>query len=182
MKTSIPLAIAAFVFSLFTGFATAQGPAPPEVTEHHKVLHKDLGTWKGTMKIFVPGTDKPMEMPITEKNTKFGDGLWVMTEFDGGPFQGRGTMGYDPHKKQYVGTWLDNMSPVLMTMTGDYDEKTGALTTMSETIDPHMNKKKFTKSVSKHNEDGSRHFEMYERADKDAEWRKSFEISYQKSE
>lgn len=182
MKTNYrALAMAAFVVSLFAGFAAAQGP-PPEITEHHKILHKDLGTWKGTMKIFMPGQDNPMEMPITETNTKFGDGLWVMTEFDGGPFQGRGSIGYDPNLKKYVGTWQDNMSPVLMTMTGDYDKETGVLTTLSNFIDTHTKKKKFTKSISKHNEDGTRTYEMFERATESDEWRKSFEINYKKAE
>ena len=167
------------IVSLVAGLASAQ--EAPEISEHHKILHKDLGTWKGTMKIFMPGQPEPMEMPITEKSTKFGDGLWIMTEFDGGPFQGRGTMGYNPMTKKYVGSWLDNMSPVLMMMTGDYDEKTKTLTTYSETIDPHMKKKKFTKSMAKHNEDGTRMFEMYERMNETDEWKKTFEIAYEKA-
>ena len=173
--------MAAFVVGLFAGFATGQGQ-PPEITEHHKILHKDLGTWKGTMKIFMPGHDNPMEMPITETNTKFGDGLWVMTKFDGGPFQGRGSMGYDPNLKKYVGTWQDNMSPVLMTMTGDYDKEKKTLTTFSKFHDINVQKDKFTKSVASHNADGTRIFKMYERMSKEDEWKQVFEITYEKAE
>ena len=174
---------ATFVMLSTTHSALAQEvPAAPELTEHHQLLLKDVGTWTGTMKIWMAGPDAdPMVMPIEEKNTKLGDGLWVLTKFEAGPFQGRGTIGYDTAKKKYVSTWIDNMSPVMVQMEGDYDEKTGSTILYAEHHDIHMKKDKFVKSVSKHTEDGGRKLEMFERFDKNGEWKKTFEINYKKA-
>jgi hypothetical protein len=40
------------------------------------------------------------------------------TMFMGAPFVGRCTVGYDPHQKKWVSTWIDSCSAVLFHMTG----------------------------------------------------------------
>src|SRR5438105_14007457 len=39
----------------------------------------------------------------------------------GMPFEGHGVTGYDNVKKQYWGSWIDNMSTSMMTSTGSAD-------------------------------------------------------------
>ncbi len=155
---------------------------PPEVTDHHKVLHREEGTWTGEMKMWMQGPDEdPVSMPITETNVLFADGLWIFSEFDGGPFQGRGQFGYDPVKEKYVGTWIDNMSPHMSIMVGDYSKETDELTLYSTTYDSSKKRIQFTKSVSTFSDDTHRQFVMYSRDSKDDPWVKIFEITYTKS-
>ena len=71
----------------------------------------------------------------TEIVTMLG-GFWQITEFKsemmGQPFEGRGTTGYDPAKKKYVGTWIDTMTPGYATVEGTYDPATKTMTAMME--------------------------------------------------
>jgi hypothetical protein len=52
-------------------------------------------------------------------------GFWLTEEFKGeaagSKFEGRGTTGYDPFKKKYVGTWIDSMNPTMMVVESNYD-------------------------------------------------------------
>ena len=38
----------------------------------------------------------------------------------GQPFRGMATLGYDPEKKEYVGTWIDTMSPTFFNFRGNF--------------------------------------------------------------
>ena len=122
----------------------------------------------------------PMVMPMTETNEKFGNGLWIMSNFEAGPFQGVGQFGYDPKKEKYVGTWVDNMSPHMSIMEGEYDKEKDQLIMFSKVHDAMTNKEKFTKSVTEFTPEGGRMFTMYQRDDKEGEWAKAFEIKYEK--
>ncbi|HEV2719433.1 MAG TPA: DUF1579 domain-containing protein [Thermoanaerobaculia bacterium] len=88
----------------------------------HKKLDGMIGTWDVTVKSWMaPGTP-PMESTGTAVNTWVLGGRWVHEEFTGSfmnmPFNGIGYTGYDNIKKQYVGTWMDNMSTAVMMSTG----------------------------------------------------------------
>ena len=58
------------------------------------------------------------------------------SEFMGMPFRGRSTLGYDPQKKKWVGTWVDSMSPSMFVMEGGYDAAGKVLTMHCR--GPHM--------------------------------------------
>ena len=45
-------------------------------------------------------------------------------------------MGYDPEKKKYVASWVDNAQPRLMLLEGTYDAATNTLTMYTESKDP----------------------------------------------
>jgi hypothetical protein len=66
-------------------------------------------------------------------------GFWLITDFKsemmGQPFQGHGTMGYDPGKKKYVSTWVDSMTPSLSVGESDYDAATRTFTGWTEGLD-----------------------------------------------
>ena len=154
---------------------------PPQPTKQHEILKKDVGTWTGTMKMFLAGPDgDPIVMPIKETNTMMSPGLWLVSKFESGPFQGRGQFGYDPLKKKYVGTWIDNMTPHLSVMVGEFDADKGVMTMFSEVVDPTTGTTKKTKSVSRFDGDDKRNFVMYSKTD--GNWVKSFEINYQRAE
>jgi hypothetical protein len=116
--------------SLLAVPALAQGPPMPTPGPEHAMLGKDVGTWDATVEMFMPGAP-PSVSKGTEVVTMMG-GFWQLTEFKsemmGQPFEGRGTTGFDPTKKKYVGTWVDTMTPAYYTVEATYDAATKTLT------------------------------------------------------
>lgn len=140
-------------------------PAPPSPTAEHKILAEEAGTWDASVKAFMAGPDAPpMVSKGVEVNEVLPGGLWVISrfkgEFGGMPFEGHGQLGYDPIKKKFVGTWIDSMSPTIMSMEGTYDAKTKTLTYKGENIDP-ASKAKYTQTmVTTTKADGTRVFTL----------------------
>lgn len=162
---------------LFSSAAFAQ--QPPEITKEHKLMHKDVGNWTGTMKVYTgePNADA-MVLPVKETGKLFGGGLWVITDFDAGPFQGHGQFGYDTHKKKYVGTWIDNMNPSISVMEGEFDEAKNELVMAFKGTDPNTGKMEQMKSISTMDGDDKRKFVMLTK--REGEWVKAFEINYER--
>ena len=136
MKKS--LAVLSVSLLALTAPALAQMPAMPTPGPEHEMLKKDVGTWDATIEMFMPGAP-PAVSKGTETVTMMG-GFWQLTEFKsemmGQPFEGRGTTGYDPAKKKYVGTWVDTMAPAYYTVEGTYDAATKTLTGLMDGPDP----------------------------------------------
>lgn len=173
---------ASFLFFVCLGLLSLNSPVQgqefPEATAQHKVLEKDLGDWVGTMKIYVGGPDAdPITMPVKESSRMLDGGMWLLTEFEAGPFKGRGQYGYDTNKKKYVGTWIDNSSPGLTVAEGQYNEDTDELIMFQKGLDPMTGELQDMKSVGTKLKNGDRRFVMYTKNNDD--WVKSFEIDYQ---
>jgi hypothetical protein len=111
--------------------ALAQVPGMPTPGPEHEMLKKDVGTWDATVEMFMAPGAPPAVSKGTETVTMLG-AFWQLTEFKsemmGQPFEGRGTMSYDPAKKKFVGTWVDTMAPAYYTVEGTYDAATKTLT------------------------------------------------------
>jgi hypothetical protein len=107
-----------------TAAPAQEGPTP---TPEHKFIQQSAGTWDAT--ITLPGAP-PMKGTLEIK--KLG-GLWTTSTLkaDFGPikYEGRGTSGYDPRKKKFVGSWADNISDSLAVLEGAVDLKTETTTT-----------------------------------------------------
>lgn len=164
--------------------SVAAGPTVQEMPEfkplpQHKVLAKEVGVWKGVMKMYTEPGAPPLEMPVQETNTLMRGGLWLISEFESGPFQGKGQFGYDPVRKKFVGTWIDTTAPYMNIMTGEQDKKTGEMVWYSDGINAETRKPQRTKSVSKFVGE-KREFVMYARDAKTNEWTKMFDITYTK--
>ena len=152
-------------------------PPAPEITKQHEMLKKEVGVWDAELKMWMAGPDaEPMVMPAVEKNRMMGE-LWVMSEFESGPFKGFGQIGYDPVKKKYVGTWVDNMNPHLSTMEGNHEDN-GDLVMYSEGYNPQTKELEKTKSVSRSISDDEKDFVAYKKVGD--EWVKSMEIKYKR--
>ena len=106
----------------------AQGMPKPGA-EHQRLAAK-AGVWDATLEM----ADSPDKSTGVSTCTVVCGGFWMVDDFHatvgGMPFHGHGATGYDPAKGKYVGTWIDSMSPSLMTLEGSMD-KDGKVLTMS---------------------------------------------------
>jgi hypothetical protein len=153
----------------------ADPPAPPKPGPEHALLKQFEGEWEGTMKS-PAGESKAMA------TYKLGyGGFWltldVKGEFGGQKFEGRGTTGYDPIKKKYVGTFIDSVGPSLAISEGTFDKEGKTLTETGEAPGPDGKTMKF-KSVSEFKDKDTLIFTMYDvKEGKDQEF---FKITYKR--
>lgn len=175
------------IISLSMASVTQAQPGA-ELTAEHKILQQDLGTWNVKMKLWPEGPEGfVIEGVCQEHNRKLGNGLWIISDFKGTfagtAFYGHGTYGYNPTKKKYVGTWVDNMTPAVTHMEGTYDKKTKTLTMFSEGTDAETGKKTKTKNVSQYTDKDHRTFTMYTlKPGTEDEFTKMMELQYTRSE
>ena len=152
-------------------------------TKEHKMLKFDKGNWDATVKIFPPAGGAPIESKATEKVELLPGGFWMLTRFQGKigdlPYSGRGTFGYDPTEKKFVGTWVDSMNPYMLTMKGDFDEATHTLTMTGENRGPG-GKMHTSKEISRHIDANTRTFEMQMKGE-DGKFQKMMEITYKRA-
>lgn len=127
----------AIVFTILvasSNLATAQFVQP---SPEHKLLKRDVGTWEATTTMWMgeDGKPDPTAEPAVSKgkevNHMLGD-FWIVSnfegEFGGMSFTGHSTTGYDLQKKQFVGSWIDSVSPSPMHMIGTFDKATDTMT------------------------------------------------------
>ena len=119
-----------------------QQPEMQKPTAQHKELQDSVGNWEGTITMFMPGVPE-MPMPANEVITSKGP-FWVHSDFTTsmgpmGEYKGFGYSGYDPVAKEYVGTWMDNVSTTFSVMKGNLD-KDGKVLTMKWKAPDHMGK------------------------------------------
>ena len=66
--------------------------------------------------------------------------LWCNSRFEadmlGSPLRGNGSIGFDPVKEKYVGTWKDSATPFLYTFEGDFDADANVLEMSGVNFDP----------------------------------------------
>lgn len=90
----------------------------------HKQLESMVGTWDVKVTMFNPdGSSQSSDG--TSQTTWLMDGRFLLEEvhgsFDGMPFHGIGTTGYDNMKQRYVYSWCDNMGTGIMFGEGQWD-------------------------------------------------------------
>jgi hypothetical protein len=103
-----------------------------KASKEHLALKDGVGTWDYVMK-FREGPDKPeQEVKGIQTVTQVGD-FWIVFDIKtdnmmGMPWHGHGTVGYDPKKKKYVGTFVESMSSDRMLGEGTMDAAGKVLT------------------------------------------------------
>jgi hypothetical protein len=139
MKLKVCLTGALLCIFAFTAVAQhdhAQKPAAPAMDpammeammkagqpgDPHKKLDGMVGNWDTKATFWMmPGMD-PMTSMGTSANQWVMGGRYLEQRYKGDmagmAFEGVGYSGYDNVKKQYWGTWMDNMSTAMMTSTG----------------------------------------------------------------
>ena len=129
MKTnSILSAVAGCIAALICSTSSVRAqdmPEMPKPLKEHAWLEQFAGRWDSVIE-FSMGSDKePMKSKTTEKARMVG-GFWIVSEGEGDmmgtPFSSILTLGYDAAKKCYVGTWVDSMTGVLWSYSGNVDQ------------------------------------------------------------
>jgi hypothetical protein len=97
-----------------TGKAEAPAMSPMvQPGPEHAVLQHDEGTWDATVEM-ATGPGAPPAVSKGVETVTMAGGLFQVTDFQsemmGQPFRGHGVTIWDTAKKQYVSTWIDNMS------------------------------------------------------------------------
>lgn len=114
-----------------------ENPFPaPEPQKEHEWLHKLVGEWTSEMECSMGPDQPPMKDTGTESVRSLG-GLWTIGEGasetpDGTPVRSIMTLGYDPQKQKFVGTFVASCMTHLWVYEGTLDEAGKVLTLDSE--------------------------------------------------
>jgi hypothetical protein len=105
----------------------------------HRWLQKLLGEWTYEHETACEPGKPPEKLTGSERVRALGE-LWVLCEGSGnmpagaggGPAQMLMTLGYDPVKRRFVGTWVGSMMTHLWVYDGELDEAHRVLTLNSQ--------------------------------------------------
>jgi hypothetical protein len=107
-----------------------------EPQKEHRWLERLVGEW--TYETDAPTTpDQPSTKVTGTEHVRSLGGIWVLAEGDGempggGPATTLMTLGYDPAKKRFVGSWIGSMMTHQWLYDGELDANERVLTLNSE--------------------------------------------------
>lgn len=135
----------------------------PQPTPEHARVTASAGTWDVDCSFFQGGPE-PMKVAAVEEIEAYGP-FFTRSVFKGEmygmPYQGSSTLGYEPHTQNYVGTWIDSMTPQLFTFRGSMDETGKVLTMHTEQEDLWAGGLAKYRTVETTESDDRRTFEMF---------------------
>lgn len=108
-----------------------------EPQNEHQWLQKLVGEWTYETEVTM-GSDQPPEKATGTESVRSLGGLWVLAEGQGempgcnDTAKTMMTLGYDPQKQRYVGTWVGSMMTYLWLYNGELDAAANALALDSE--------------------------------------------------
>lgn len=117
---------------------TQEAQATPffaEPQEEHQWLQKLVGNWRYESEMAEPG-EEPVKVTGTERVHTLG-GLWFVAEGEG-PMAGGSTsntmltVGFDPQRRRFVGSWVGSMMASQFVYDGELDSEKRSLTLYSE--------------------------------------------------
>lgn len=137
-----PIIRPCFAVFLLLGLVSAiqaQVPEMPKPTKQHELLSQFAGKWHVTTEtVAMPGMEA-MKCEGTETSQMIG-GFWLNSRIEatmvGMPMTSILTIGYDPEKKQYVGTFVCSADSTLWKYEGEMDESGKKLTLLTEGPNP----------------------------------------------
>jgi len=110
-----------------TGARAQEPPKPADPGKEHEWLQRFVGEWEG-------------DFANSAESARMVGGLWMVADFkatvSGKPMAAIMTLGYDPQKKKYVGTWIDTMTAYLWNYEGAVDAAGKVLTLDAEGPNP----------------------------------------------
>ena len=111
--------------------------------KEHQMMKSWDGTWIGEATMMMPGTPVTKNM-VTVVNKMTMGGRYQLTSqkgsFNGMPFEGMGTLGFDNSKKEFVLSWIDNMGSGIIKMEGPWNETTKSMDLRGAQVDPATGK------------------------------------------
>ena len=132
------LAIAGLVATLLAGAAMLEAqdmPKMPVPEKEHAWLQQFVGEWETEATAVMEPGKPPIRCKGTESVRSIG-GFWIVAENKGAfmdvPVTGAMTLGYDPEKKKYVGTWICSITNYLWKYEGTVDASGKILTLETE--------------------------------------------------
>ncbi|HZE97101.1 MAG TPA: DUF1579 domain-containing protein [Planctomycetota bacterium] len=172
--------MAAFmVIGLFSAASAQDKKETPKPGREHDLLKQFEGQWDAVAKGSHDG--KETQSRGAELVRVGYDGFWLVIDYsgdhDGKPFAGHGTMGYDPIKKKYLLTWIDNIAPFAMWAEGDADSSGKKFTFTSEGFCPEFGKVATVRTVMEIQDAKHRTLTFY-RPDQTGTEKKMGEIQY----
>ena len=119
--------------------APPQAPQMPMPTDEHAWLQQGVGEWDTEGEILMGPGQPSMKCKGSETVRAIGP-FWTVSEGKTTvmdmPMTGVLTLGYDPAKKKYVGSWVDSMSNHLWTYEGTVDKGGTTLSLNTEGPNP----------------------------------------------
>lgn len=135
--TALSRLVLAFGFCVTALMTSAEEPAAateiPVPVKQHEWLQRFVGEWETKVEV----TNEPGQPSLMGKGTESArmlGGFWVVgqgqCEIAGmhGTMTSLFTLGYDPQKKKYVGTWVDSMNNFLWKYEGSVEASGKVLT------------------------------------------------------
>lgn len=133
--------------------------------EEHKMLAKSNGGWNEELTFWMDPNAPAQKNTATCENKMIMNGLYQESvhkgNFEGMPFHGVGTTGYDNIKKVFVSSWIDNMGSGIMHMEGPWDAATKTITMKGKGVDPMTGKEIEMRQTLKIIDDKTQHMEMF---------------------
>lgn len=138
------IAIAGFMAAVLAVSAVVVAEDAPDLlapTKEHAWLHQLAGQWEADTEVWAEPGKPPLKLKSTENTRRIG-GFWILSESEviapGMPYARALTLGYDPQKKKYVGTWVDANSTHIGTYEGAIDAAGKTLTLEGEMPSPFV--------------------------------------------
>ena len=108
--------------------------------KYHTFLAQTNGMWNTEITMWMEPGATPTTSKGTCENSMILGGRYQESvhknEWNGAPFEGKATVGFDNILKKYQSTWIDNMGTGMMIMEGVYNDKTKTLMTTGKMVDP----------------------------------------------
>jgi hypothetical protein len=150
--------------ALFLVAMAARAQEFPKPGPEHELLKQMEGSWAAKMKVYM--TPENAQESAGEYTAKMEvGGLFLVGEVKGkmlgADFHGKSISGYDPFKKKYTGTWVDNMSPALYSLEGSWDKSGKIYTEILEGPNPGSGEKMTMRMVTEIKDKDTLHQKMY---------------------
>ncbi len=145
--------------AMMKAYMAAATPGAP-----HKAMQNLVGTWNSTIKMYDNPSGAPTETKGKSTFTSVMDGRYLQEHaegnFNGMPFHGYGTYGYDNVTKKYVASWIDSMGTGIMQSTGTSPDDGTTINWEGTSSDPLSGKMLTFHSSMKMVSSDEYHFEM----------------------
>ena len=131
----------------------------------HKMLAKSTGTWDEEVTMWMDPSKPPSKSKATAVNKMILGGRYQESHatgnFNGMPFEGISTLGYDNAKKILVTTWVDNMGTGIEFLQGTWDSTSHSVNFKGKVTDPMSGKDMDIRELFTMTDDNNQKIEMF---------------------